>query len=155
MTKKRAEWFFSCQAFVRVFFSKMKVICFVFAACLCFAVAKACLRQQWRSHTILCCTNGTALMQGNKKVWVPERPLICAPMKEPEEQAKDALLKVLGICLFFISCCLQCLWIKMCRLICQRCFRKYCARQVENEQPKADANEDKVIPELRARRYSV
>ena len=133
----------------------MKVICFAFAACLCFAVANACQRQQWRSYTILCCTNGTALSQGNKKVWVPERPLICAPLKESGEQSNNVLLKVLGSCLFFVCCCLQCLWIKKCRMICQRCFHSTCARQGENEQPKVNANTGKEVIELRARRYSI
>ena len=63
-----------------VFFSEMKVICFAFAACLCFAVAKACQRQQWRSHTIICCT---ALIQRDKNVWVPE-------MKAPEMKANKS-----------------------------------------------------------------
>ena len=134
-------------------FSKMKVYCSIAALGLCFAIQEACESQQWRGHQILCCSNGTAIINKGMKVWVAKRPFICAPTEKTKKSS--IVIKVVG-CVMLVACCgLQCYCTKWKNLL-RCCAHKVNVPQNAGQPPKAEADEgnEKAL-EMRARRASI
>ena len=136
------------------YFSKMKVLFIVVAVWLCVAALKACKSQQWRGHTILCCANGTALINQGKKLWVAQKPVFCAPT-EKEESGKNGPIKILGIILLLACCGMQCFCIKWKKML--KCLmHKEQVRQNDNQPPKQKTDENKEVAiEMRVRSNSI
>ena len=132
----------------------MKFVCFVVAAGICFAVGEACKIHEWRGHSIMCCKNGTALLQRGKEIWVAEKPVLCALTKE-QNHSNSAFAKLCGGIMFLAVCCLLYYCFKKRRQIQQCVIRCYVNRQNEDQQAKVDTDEKEVAIEMRARRFSV
>ena len=105
------EWKSKMSSVGRGFSAKMKATLVCCALMSLYMCATACELQMWRGNEIYCCKNGTAFGKGASRVWVEQRPLLCAAktMHENSLSGWKIVVIVITITSMVIGCC-QCVY---------------------------------------------